>query len=336
MRRRRPDPLYLELQREISRAGYFRPDRWGYAWRGALLLALFAAVYIALLWIRTLWFVVPTLVFMAQLVTQLAYLSHDAGHRAITANRRWIGAIGHFGMTFLTGFSFSWWMHSHDNHHGQLNERDGDLAMKYSAVLAVHADAARAKHGWRRAVLRWQGHYVWLLMPFYHFAMMVDGFIWVARNRRETRADQLVLPLYLVLWFVVPVPFIGWKLAVLHWLAESMIASVYLVLTFIPHHVGKHVILPSEDPEMTLLRQQLETTRTLATWRVFDWYYSGLNYHIEHHLFPWVPHWRYRKMRFAVQAFCRRKGIAYREQGLGSALHEVFMHLRAIGQMRVR
>jgi hypothetical protein len=92
--------------------------------------------------------------------------------------------------------------------------------MRYSLVLAVHPDAARVQRGWRRALLRWQGHYVWLLMPFYHFAMMVDGFVWIARNRRATRTDQLVLLLYVALWFVVPMPFIGWKLAAIHWLAS--------------------------------------------------------------------------------------------------------------------
>jgi fatty acid desaturase len=334
MKRRPADPLYVELSREVARAGYFAKSPGGYLWRGAVLLVLFLACYISLLFIRNLAFVAFALVAMAQLVTQLAYLSHDAGHRAITRDRRWIQVIGHFGMTFLTGFSFSWWMHSHDNHHEKLNERDGDLAMKYSLVLAVHPDAVRRKRGLARALLRWQGHYVWLLMPFYHFAMMLDGVLWIARNPRTTRIDQLVLPGYIALWFVAPVPFIGWKLAAIHWLAESMIASVYLVLTFIVHHVGKKVILPSDEPGMTLLRQQLETTRTLGTWRIFDWYYSGLNYHIEHHLFPWVPHWRYRKMRFLVQRFCRRKGIAYREQGFWSAVVEVFVYLRCVGRTR--
>jgi fatty acid desaturase len=333
VKRRRSDPLYLALSREVERAGYFDRAPGGYAWRGALLVGLFLAAYVVLLVVRDLVVVVPTLVLLAQVVTQLAYLSHDAGHRAITTNRRWIGAIGHFGMTFLTGFSFSWWMHSHDNHHGKLNERDHDLAMRYSVVLAVHPDAARGKRGWRRAILRWQGHYVWLLMPFYHFAMMFDGFLWIAKHPRETRVDQLVLPGYVLLWFVVPVPFIGWKLAAIHWLAESMIASVYLVLTFIVHHCGKKVILPCDEPSMTLLRQQLECTRTLATWRVFDWYYSGLNYHIEHHLFPWVPHWRYRTMRFLVQDFCRRHGLGYREQGFWSAVVEVHRHLRDVGRI---
>lgn len=333
MKRRRPDPRYIELSQEIAAAGYFRKAPWAYAIRGAILLVLFTAAYTGRLFIENPWVVAFLLLVLAQTVTQLAYLSHDAGHRAISNDRRVISFIGHFGMTFLTGFSFSWWMHSHDNHHSVLNERDNDLAMKYSLVLAVHEDAARAKRGLARRLLRYQGHYVWLLMPLYHFAMMADGLVWIWKNPRETVTDQLVLPGYVILWFVIPLPFIGLEMAALHWLVESMIASVYLVLTFIVHHVGKKVILPEDEPEMTLLRQQLETTRTIKTWRIWDWYYSGLNYHIEHHLFPWVPHWRYRTMRLMVQDFCRRKGIPYREQGFWSAIWEVFTYLRRIGRI---
>jgi fatty acid desaturase len=332
MKRRRADPLYLELCREVAAAGYFTKDPWGYALRAAGLLALFTTAYVVRLCSVHPLLVGGCLLVLAQTVTQLAYLAHDAGHRAICNHRRLALFIGHFGMTFLTGFGFSWWMHSHDNHHAVLNEREHDLAMKYSLVLAVHQDAARGKRGLRRRLLRWQGHYVWLLMPFYHFAMMWDAVVWIARNPRTTRIDQLVLPLYVILWFVIPAPFLGLKVAALHWLAESMIASVYLVLTFIVHHVGKKVILPADEATMTLLRQQLETTRTIKTWRIWDWYYSGLNYHIEHHLFPWVPHWRYRRMRLVVQGFCRRKGLTYREQGFWSAWWEVVTHLRRVGR----
>jgi fatty acid desaturase len=333
MKRRRADPLYVELSREVARAGFFRKDPWGYTWRSLLLLAIFIACYVLLLFVGNLLVVGLTLVLMAQVVTQLAYLSHDAGHLAVSRDKRVIWGMGHFGMTFLTGFSFSWWKHSHDNHHDRLNERDGDLAMKYSLVLAVHEDNVRGKQGFARRILRWQGHYVWLLMPFYHFAMMFDGLLWIVRNPKSTRVDQLVLPLYVVLWFVIPTLFIGWERALIHWAAESMIASVYLVLTFILHHVGKKVITPADEADMTLLRQQVETTRTLKTWRIFDWYYSGLNYHIEHHLFPWVPHWKYRQMRGVVQAFCRKHGIAYKEQGFWSAVWEVFVHLRHVGRI---
>lgn len=332
MRRRPADPEYLELQQILRERGYFRPAPWGYLLKSGVLLVIFGACYGLLLVPRPLWQVLGLLVVFAQMTAQLAYISHDAGHGAVTKNRRLSRLIGHLGMTVVTGFSFSWWMHSHDNHHAELNEVEDDLAMKYSLVLAVHPAAARARRGAGRWLLRWQAWTVWLLIPLYHFAMMIDGLVWMVRHPRETRGDQLGFVLYLVLYFGIPPWFIGWKWAFVHWAIASMVGSVYIALTFIVHHVGKRVWGPEEQP--TLLQQQLESTRTLRTWRIFDFYYSGLNYHIEHHLFHWVPHWRYRAMRLEVQRFCRERGIAgYREEGFWEAMGNVFRHLDALGRL---
>jgi fatty acid desaturase len=325
MKRRAADPLFLELRDRVAAAGYFRPAPWGYAGKTAVLVAVFAGAYAGLLVARGIVAAGVLLLVLAQMTAQLGYIAHDAGHGAITRNRRLARFIGQFGMTFITGFGFSWWMHSHNNHHASLNERDEDLAMKYSTVLAVHERAARSRRGLGRLFLRWQAYYIWFLLPFYHFAMMVDGLAWMARNPKTTRADQLGFALYLALYFAVPTAFIGPRLAAIHWLVTSMIGSIYIALTFIVHHVGKKVFSPGE--EFTLFRQQLEATRTLKTWRVFDFYYSGLNYHIEHHFFHQVPHWRYRAMRLEVKAFCREHGLPYQEEGFWEAIANVFRHL---------
>jgi fatty acid desaturase len=331
MKRRVADPLFLELRAHIAEAGYLRPAPWGYAAKTGLLVVLFTAAYVALLSVKNLFVAGALLVVLAQMTAQLGYIAHDAGHGAVTADRRLVRLIGHFGMTFVTGFSFSWWMHSHNNHHRSLNEQDNDLAMKYSSVLAVHEQAARDRRGVGRFLLRWQAYYIWSLLPLYHFAMMFDGLAWMAKNPKTTRWDRIGFALYLVLYLGIPPIFIGFRLAIIHWLVTSMIGSIYIALTFIVHHVGKKVFTPGE--EVTLFRQQLEATRTLKTWRVFDFYYSGLNYHIEHHFFHQVPHWRYRAMRLEVQAFCRERGLAYGEEGFWEAIANVFRHLNRMAQI---
>ena len=56
---------------------------------------------------------------------------------------------------------------------------------------------------------------------------------------------------------------------------------------------------------------------------LLDFYFGGLNSQIEHHLFPRVPHHRYRAMRPIVRAFCRERGIAYEEATFVRALASV-------------
>jgi len=81
------------------------------------------------------------------------------------------------------------------------------------------------------------------------------------------------------------------------------------------------------------LRRQIETTRNVRTWRIFDFYYSGLNYHIAHHLFPNVPHWRYRSLHQLITRFCVEKKIRYTEESFFEAVRNVFRSLRYLGSL---
>jgi len=73
--------------------------------------------------------------------------------------------------------------------------------------------------------------------------------------------------------------------------------------------------------------QQITTSRNIANPPLLDFYYGGLNSQIEHHLFPRVPHNRYRQMRGVVRDFCAERGIAYSEVSLYRALASVGQHL---------
>lgn len=325
------DPLYRELEAEVRSAGFFEPDPWGYIRKGAVCLALYVAAYVGVLAVDHPLALGALLVLLALMSVQLAYLAHDAGHGAMTRNPRLAWAVGHFGMTFITGFSFSWWMHSHGNHHEFVNEEESDLAMRYSTVLSVHENTVLAKTGFKRTLVRWQAWYIWLLIPFYHFPMIIDGLVHCLRNPRATRVDQIVLPLYLVLWFVIPSQVVGWERAMLHYLADTMIGSTLIGFTFIVHHMGRKVVRPDEN--ISRFQQQVEATRNVRTWRIFDAYYSGLNYHAPHHLFPNIPHWRYRRLHELLQRFCADKGIRYTEESFFAAVANVFRYLRWLGQL---
>jgi fatty acid desaturase len=79
--------------------------------------------------------------------------------------------------------------------------------------------------------------------------------------------------------------------------------------------------------EVGYLEQQVTTSRNISNPRLLDFYYGGLNSQIEHHLFPRVPHDRYRRMRAVVRDFCAERGIAYQEVTLYRALASVGHHL---------
>ena len=330
MKRLKEDPLYLELQRELAQQGYFRPARAAYAVRTGLIVAGYAAAYAALMTISSVPVVLVAIVTLGVLNTSLPYVGHDAGHGAVTRSRAVVDLLGHAGFTVLNGQSWAWWLHSHDNHHDFVNEWRRDLAMKYSLVIADHPAAVAARTGWTRTLARVQALYLAFLFPLYHFAMVIDGWKWMLRHPRACRGDILAYPLFLTLWFVIPFACVGWKLALVYYFSTKLIGSSLIATTFDVHHIGRRVI--EDDDTLGAFRQIVEGTRTMNTWRCFDFYYHGLNFHIEHHLFPNVPCWRYRRMSELVRAFCARNGLRYRQWGFWQAQREAFGYLHQLGR----
>jgi fatty acid desaturase len=83
---------------------------------------------------------------------------------------------------------------------------------------------------------------------------------------------------------------------------------------------------------MDFLRRQVLTSRNVRGGWVTETLLGGLNYQIEHHLFPGMPRPSLRRCRVLVQAFCAQAGVRYCEKGLISSYGDVLRHLHAVGQ----
>jgi fatty acid desaturase len=85
------------------------------------------------------------------------------------------------------------------------------------------------------------------------------------------------------------------------------------------------------DEELDFLRRQVFTTRNIRGSRLLDVAMGGLNYQIEHHLFPSMPGPTLRRAQPLVQAFCAAGGLPYRESSLSSSCAQVLRHLDRVG-----
>jgi fatty acid desaturase len=133
------------------------------------------------------------------------------------------------------------------------------------------------------------------------------------------------MPLHWLVLLVVPGLVLGWPTALLAYVTVSCLSSLMTASVFIPNHMGMRRL--GADHDVGYLEQQITTSRNIANPPLLDFFYGGLNSQIEHHLFPRVPHNRYRDMRPIVRAFCDERGISYREDTLYRALASVGAHL---------
>jgi fatty acid desaturase len=116
--------------------------------------------------------------------------------------------------------------------------------------------------------------------------------------------------------------------ALLNYALMTLLIGPYLGIIFLVNHIGTHVVEPGE--QVSYFLHEISVTRNLGQTRLHDFFFGGLNNHIEHHLFPSMPTAHLRRARAITRDFCRRHGIEYREMSWLSAARAVTAHFRYI------
>jgi fatty acid desaturase len=319
---------FATLSREVRRAGLLDRRRGYYLVKIIANLAVFAAGWAAFVAIGDSWWQLLTAVFFAVMFTQLAFIGHDAGHKQIFRGRHSNDAVGylHGG---LVGLSYDWWVGKHTRHHANPNHEDDDPDLDIP-VLAFTRDQGRSKRGF----LRWMAkHQAALFFPL----LLLEGLnlhwssikhVWHGDGRaRGLEASLLIahLAAYLTVVFAVLSPLTGLAFIAVH----QGLWGVYMGCSFAPNHKGMPTLPPGH--RLDYLRKQVLTSRNVAGGRWVDFVLGGLNYQIEHHLFPTMPRPNLRRAQALVQEFCDRHRIDYAQCGLVRSYTYVLRHLRAVG-----
>jgi len=319
---------FAELSRWVKRAGLLRRRYGYYAVRIALNVALLAACVVALVLLGSSWWQMVTAVLFAVVFTQFAYVGHDAGHRQIFA-ARWRNDLVGYVHAAVTGISYRWWVDKHNRHHANPNHEDEDPDLDIPA-LAFTVEQARAKRGLTRWVAKYQAFLFFPLLQFEAIMLRVESVKAVLR-RQVSRpgleatllAGHIVGYLATVFWILSPVK------AVLFIAVHQALMGVYLGCSFAPNHKGMPVLAPGQ--KLDYLRKQVLTARNVTGGRWVDFLLGGLNYQIEHHLFPNMPRPNLRHAQALVHDFCTRHGVPYSQCGLLRSYTEVLRHLHRVG-----
>jgi fatty acid desaturase len=329
-----PPKLRHELKAELRAAGCFAPAPRQLVLHMFAVVIIYAAAFALLLTQPETSAWLAALVLLAFSSVQAGYIAHEAGHGAIT-RQRWLAVtIGQFFNTFLTALCYAHFQKIHICHHSHCNDQDRDIDMQ-SAFFSLYPDARNKNRSLPgRFIGRYQAWLIWPLVSFQGFALKIDSLKTLYRNRRQTRADQFVLILHLLLWFGLPVKVLGFEQAALNYFLMTWMIGPYLGSVFLVNHIGTHVV--HADDRLPGFLQRLMSTRNLGASHAADIFFGGMNNHIEHHLFPSIASARLRQARPIVQAFCQRHGLPYRQTKWRYALREVFVYLQLIAQQPLR
>ncbi|MFD5427966.1 fatty acid desaturase family protein [Streptomyces sp. NPDC127084] len=284
------------------------------------------------------WWTLLLAVPLALLSARAAFVAHDAGHAQISPHRRTSRLIQLVHGNLLLGMSQDWWNDKHNRHHANPNhlDKDPDVVPDILVFSAEHAAGRSGVRGW---LTRHQAALFFPLTTLEGLALKVYGFRHVFGrspiHRRASLSARVVeggllvahVAGYSALLLSVLTPFQALAFALLH----QMLLGLHLGMAFAPNHKGMEMPDGIHGRDWGHLQRQVLTSRNIRGGILTDWFLGGLNYQIEHHLFPSMPRPHLRLVQPLVRAHCRRLGLPYTETGLIDSYRQALGHMHTVG-----
>ena len=321
---------YAVLSRLVRQAGLLERRRWRYAWRITVTATLLAAGWAVFVLVGDSWWQLAVAVFLAVMFTQVGFLGHDAGHRQISGSRRVSRILGVLLGNLGIGLSFGWWVAKHRRHHVHPNTEGADPDISMS-VLAFTAAQARAGRGLSRLVFRYQGYLFFPLLLGEAVSLHVASIRALAhRGTRGRPAEAALLAAHLAGYLAVVFLVLAPVKAVVFLLVQQGLFGLYLGASFAPNHKGMPILDAGDRSDF--LRRQVLTSRNVRGGWLTDLALGGLNYQIEHHLFPSMPRPSLRRSQPLIRAYCQQLGLPYCEASLAGSYAQALRHLASVGR----
>jgi len=329
-RRERYVSTYAELSGQILAKGLLE-RRYAYYWVKIIgTTAAFVGVWVVFALLGDSWFQLVLAAVLAVVLAQFGFLGHDAAHRQIFASHRWNEWTARVVSGLFTGLSYGWWLSKHNRHHANPNKEGADPDLAPGAFAFTPA-AAQSRRGLARRLARWQGYYFFPLLLLEGLALHVSSIQTIMRRERlkhrwceaafiVTRLGGYITVLVVALPPGKAAAFLG---------VQMGLFGLLLGGAFAPNHTGMPIVAHNE--KIDFLRRQVLMSRNIRGGWPTNFALGGLNYQIEHHLFPSMPRPNLRRAQHIVRDYCAASRVTYTETSLLSAYRIVVRYLNQVG-----
>lgn len=322
---------YQDLSRQIREAGLLTRTRGFYLALVAGLGVALAGLVAGAVLLGDSWFQLLIAGALGVVLTQAAFIAHEASHRQVFDSGPANDRLGRILANGVVGISHSWWMTKHSRHHANPNRKGKDPDIAPDTIVFLPEDAAAQQNRFLAAINRVQGWAFFPLLTLEGLNLHVTSIrtLWSAERSRQRTLELIVLAVRLTVYpalvfWLLPVgmafAFLGVQLAVF---------GVYMGASFAPNHKGMAII--PEDSKLDFLSKQVLTSRNISGGGWMSTLMGGLNYQIEHHLFPNMPRPHLGRARRMVIEHCRRHGVPYTETTLLRSYAIVVRYLNEVG-----
>ncbi|MGM0698679.1 MAG: fatty acid desaturase family protein [Actinomycetota bacterium] len=323
---------FSALMAQVKEAGLLaRRPGWN-TLRFVLLGLGYVASFAMLFLIGESWWQMATAVVFGALFTQTAYVAHDAAHRQIFTSGKvgeWVSTI--IGNLFI-GLSYGWWLKKHNAlHHANPNKAgvDGDIA---PGALVFTPEDARERTGLAKWFAARQGWFFLPLLTLAGLQLHVESVKAIVRGQSSIKRrwiEGVFIGIRLIGFPALAIWAAGPLIGSVFFLVQLAVFGVHMGGSFAPNHKGQPIV--PKDVKIDFLRRQTLMSRNISGGRFMGFLMGGLNYQIEHHLFPSMPSVNLHRVQPMVREYCRQKDITYTETTLLESYKIIIAYLNRVG-----
>ena len=357
---------YRELRIQMVKMGLFQSSKLYYLYKICFNLSMWATAVSMVMFSDKTSVHIASALLLGLFWQQCGWLAHDFMHHQVFKNRLFGDLVGLFVGNFLQGFSVSWWKNKHNGHHAVTNlhasgdeAQDGDPDIDTMPLLAWTLKQANSlkeadpngKHSpMTKFFIKHQAITYFPILLLARLSWLNESFKTALglgastenakeEFKRKGLAYPIAEPTLLLMFhawnFALSCKFGEWSFAysAMYYMTACMSSGLFLALVFGLGHNGMAVYDAETRPDFWKL--QVTTTRNIIgghgmpQWFV-DWFCGGLQYQVEHHLFPTVPRHNLHKVHKLVDSFCKKWDVSYHEADMIDGNLEVLMHLKGV------
>ncbi|MFC7985211.1 fatty acid desaturase family protein [Streptomyces sp. NPDC057336] len=321
---------FSELNRRMADAGLLRRRPLYYTVRFGLVALALAGGVAAFLLLGDSWSQLSVAVGMAVVFGQLGLAAHDLAHRQVFTRRRPSETGGLLVANLLLGMSYGWWMNKHTRHHANPNHEEKDPDVAPDILVWSRGQASRAE-GIPRFIGKHQAALFFPLLTLEGLNLSFNSFKALrSPSMKRPVLEGTLLVAHFVLYFGGLFTVLSPGKALAFIAVHQGLFGIYLGSVFAPNHKGMPMI--EEGTRLDFLRRQVLTSRNVRGGFLVDAFMGGLNYQIEHHLFPSMPTPALGRAQVITERYCAELGVPYHQTGLLASHREALRHMRSVGE----
>ncbi|MBL0128823.1 MAG: acyl-CoA desaturase [Flavobacteriales bacterium] len=345
-------PVFFQRLREVTEA-YFKENNlrktgdFRLYSKTIILLVTMATLYVVLVFFTpaSVWVSLGLCAVLGLVVASIGFnVMHDGAHGSYS-RRKWVNEVMGHSLNFLGGNVYLWKLKHNGNHHTFTNIEGMDDDIDIRPFVRVHE--GQKKYWFHRfqhiygLLLYGTTYLFWIFfqdLKKYFTGKIADHTAMKPMSLKQHIIFWASKVFYIALFIVLPMFFAGVLPTLVGYGVMVFVTGLVIAVVFQLAHVVEptgfvHPPTDGQQIEAEWAVHQMETTVNFATHnRVWNWLFGGLNFQIEHHLFPRISHVHYPELSKRLRKVCAEFNIEYHEfPSLRSALWSHLMHLRQVG-----